>query len=91
MAFHDRSPLMTVSKEPKADHAPKSSFEENLKELQAMVEQLERGDLPLEDALQTFERGVNLTRLCQKELSAAEKKVALLLKKDHDQAEIKPF
>jgi exodeoxyribonuclease VII small subunit len=56
-------------------------FERSLSELESLVERLERGDLPLEDALQTFERGVELTRHCQSSLKAAQQKVEILLKR----------
>ena len=58
------------------------SFEENLKQLQNTVQQLESGELTLEQSLQTFEKGVQLTRQCQTALSQAEQKVELLLKKE---------
>ena len=56
-------------------------FERSLSELEGLVERLERGDLPLEDALKTFERGVELTRHCQSSLKAAQQKVEILLKR----------
>jgi len=56
-------------------------FEVAMKELEALVERLERGELPLEDALQPFERGVELTATCQAALKSAEQKVEILLKK----------
>jgi exodeoxyribonuclease VII small subunit len=56
-------------------------FERALAELESLVERLERGDLPLEDALKTFERGVELTRHCQTSLKAAQQKVEILLKR----------
>jgi len=56
-------------------------FERSLSELESLVERLERGDLPLEDALKTFERGVELTRHCQSSLKAAQQKVEILLKR----------
>lgn len=56
-------------------------FERSLAELESLVERLERGDLPLEDALKTFERGVELTRHCQTSLKAAQQKVEILLKR----------
>lgn len=56
-------------------------FEHALSELEGLVESLERGDLPLEDALKTFERGVELTRRCQASLKAAQQKVEILLKR----------
>ncbi|HEY2403265.1 MAG TPA: exodeoxyribonuclease VII small subunit [Steroidobacteraceae bacterium] len=57
-------------------------FERSLSELESLVERLERGDLPLEDALKTFERGVELTRHCQSSLKAAQQKVEILLKRN---------
>ena len=57
-------------------------FERALSELEGLVERLERGDLPLEEALKTFERGVELTRHCQTSLKAAQQKVEILLKRN---------
>ena len=61
-----------------ADDAP-VDFEASLAELEALVERLEQGDLPLDDALKSFERGVALTRQCQGALKAAQQKVEILL------------
>ncbi len=58
--------------------ANEASFEANLRALEDVVTQLERGDLPLEEALQQFERGVQLTRQCRKALEAAQLKVEKL-------------
>ena len=60
----------------------KPSFEASLAELEALVKQMESGDLPLEAALQTFEKGVALTRSCQTALDNAEQTVQQLLMKD---------
>jgi exodeoxyribonuclease VII small subunit len=65
-------------------------FEEALAELESLVERLERGDLPLDEALKTFERGVELTRHCQASLKAAQQKVEILLKRGSGTA-IEPF
>jgi exodeoxyribonuclease VII small subunit len=65
-------------------------FEKALAELESLVERLERGDLPLDEALKIFERGVALTRHCQTSLQAAQQKVEILLKKS-GQPEIVPF
>jgi exodeoxyribonuclease VII small subunit len=56
------------------------SFEESLKKLETIVDQLEKGDLPLEDSLKLFEEGVGLSALCKQELDAAEGKVQILIK-----------
>src|SRR5579872_2454384 len=65
-------------------------FEQALGELERLVERLERGDLPLEEALRTFERGVELTRHCQSSLKAAQQKVEILLRRS-GQASLEPF
>ena len=74
--------MVTADKEP--------DFEQALAELEQLVERLERGDLPLDEALKTFERGVALTRHCQTSLKAAQQKVENLLKMN-GQAELQPF
>ena len=56
-------------------------FEQALDELEKLVARLERGDLPLDEALKTFERGVELTRHCQTALKAAQQRVEILLRK----------
>ena len=56
------------------------SFEESLKKLETIVEQLEKGDLALEQSLKLFEEGVELSTSCKKELDAAEGKVQMLVK-----------
>ncbi len=57
-------------------------FEKALRELETLVESMEQGDLSLEDSLKAFERGVELTRTCQKSLDEAEQKVELLTGKE---------
>ncbi len=61
------------------------SFEDALAELEQTVNRLERGDLSLEESLEAFERGVGLTRLCQKALQEAEQKVQILIEKNGSQ------
>jgi exodeoxyribonuclease VII small subunit len=65
-------------------------LEKSLEELETLVARLEGGDLPLEQALKEFERGVKLTRQCQAALREAEQKVEILLKKT-EQADPVPF
>jgi exodeoxyribonuclease VII small subunit len=55
-------------------------LEKSLADLEALVAELESGDLPLEKAMQKFEQGIKLTRGCQSALQDAEQKVQLLLK-----------
>ena len=60
-------------------------FETALGELERLVERMERGELSLEESLKDFERGVELTRSCQKALKDAEQKVQMLVDKDGQQ------
>ena len=66
---------------PKAAKQPQPDFESAMRDLEELVDKLERGDLPLEESLAAFERGVMLTRACQTALKEAEQKVEILLKK----------
>ncbi len=56
------------------------NLEKSLADLEALVEELESGDLPLEKAMKKFEEGIKLTRGCQDALKEAEQKVEILLK-----------
>lgn len=68
-----------------ADKNPDNlTFEEALGALEELVECMERGDLSLEESLQSFERGVKLTRTCQAALKTAEQKVEILTSSDPD-------
>ncbi|MGF1739542.1 exodeoxyribonuclease VII small subunit [Vibrio profundum] len=66
------------------------SFEEALSELDTVVEQLESGDLGLDEALKKFERGISLARAGQNKLTAAEQRVQILLE-NNDQAPLSDF
>jgi len=71
---------MPKSKEPR--------FEENLRRLEQIVDQLENKEAPLDQSLALFEEGVHLARACQKTLEQAKKKVEILVK---ETGELKPF
>ena len=67
-----------------------ASFEQGLSELEAVVKQLESGDLPLEQALSLFERGMQLSGQCRKQLEEAETRVEMLVK-HNDTMQAEPF
>ena len=67
------------------------NFEEALDQLEKMVTQLESGNLPLEQALDVFETGVKMSRICTQKLEHAEKKVELLLNVTAGQPQTAPF
>jgi len=66
-------------------------FEEALSRMEAIVNQLEKGDLPLEQALQLFEEGVTISRFCNGKLAEAERKVEILLKNKEGRLVEEPF
>jgi exodeoxyribonuclease VII small subunit len=70
---------------------PLGTFEESLKQLEAIVAQLERGDLPLEDSIRIFEEGMRLSAECKKQLEEAEGKVEILVKRRNGSMEREPF
>ena len=73
----------------KKNDAP-ASFETAITELEQIVTRLESGDLPLEEALSEFERGVQLARQGQTKLQQAEQRVQILLS-EQDEAPLTPF
>ena len=62
------------------------SFEDAMNELESIVSEMENGDLPLETALQKFERGIALSRHSQQALQNAEQKVKILLQENQSEA-----
>ena len=77
---------MTVKK-----HQTNKNFEVALEELEGIVEQLESGELSLEDSLAAFEKGVGLVKLCNQKLADVEKKVELLSKDKEGKLQLKRF
>ncbi|MCG8587874.1 MAG: exodeoxyribonuclease VII small subunit [Proteobacteria bacterium] len=65
-------------------------FEGALGRIEEIVDRLEEGDLPLEEALSAFEEGVRLTKRCATQLEAAERRIEVLLK-DGEEWLVRPF
>ena len=68
-----------------------NTLEKTLNDLEKLVEELESGDLPLEDAMKKFEEGIKLTRGAQSALKDAEQKVEILLKSAGGDEALEPF
>ena len=66
-------------------------FETALARLEEIVQELEKGDLPLEQSLKFFEEGIKLSRICNKRLEEVERKVEILLKDKSGNMIVKPF
>ena len=66
-------------------------FEAALARLEEIVKELETGDLPLEQSLKLFEEGIKLSRLCNRRLEEAERRVEILLKSKNGMVTAQPF
>jgi len=66
-------------------------FEEALTRLEAVVNRLESGELPLEESLRLFEEGVHLTKVCTHRLEEAERRITILLKNERGEIAEAPF
>jgi exodeoxyribonuclease VII small subunit len=71
--------------------ATNKKFETALADLEQVVEQLDSGDLSLEDSLAAFEKGVGLAKFCNDKLDEVEKKVELLVKDKEGKLQLKAF
>ncbi len=67
------------------------SFEESLKKLEAIVAQMERGDVTLEESIKLFEEGTKLAEQCKQQLAEAEGKVEILVKQRNGAMKREPF
>jgi len=66
-------------------------FEAALARLEELVKELEQGDLPLEQSLKLFEEGIKLSRICNRRLEDAERRVEILLKDESGNVVAQPF
>lgn len=66
-------------------------FEEALKKLEKIVEDLEKGDISLDEALKKYQEGIELSRVCSARLENAKKKIDVLVKNKKGDYELKPL
>ena len=83
------NPPKTVGQSSAAKASP--PFEEALKKLEAIVEAMESGDLPLESLLAKYEEGMKLAKVCQEKLAEAELKIQQLEKTASGEMKLKPL
>ena len=67
------------------------TFEQSMKQLEQLVQELESGDLPLEKAVKKFEEGIQLTKICARKLDETEKKISLLVEDEDGNVAESPF
>ena len=72
------------------EEKPAASFESGLVELEAIVKEMESSELPLERAIELFEKGMRLSETCRKQLEEAETRIEMLVRKG-DKVQPEPF
>ena len=71
--------------------APATSFEQAMKRLEEIVEQMESGDLPLEDLIVRYEEGMKLVKVCQERLASAEHRIEIITRNSAGKPVVKKF
>jgi exodeoxyribonuclease VII small subunit len=71
--------------------APEANFEQSMKRLEEIVENMESGDLPLEDLIVRYEEGMKLVKICQERLAAAEQRIEIITRNSAGQPVVKEF
>ena len=69
----------------------KKTFEQAIKQLELIVQDLESGDLPLEKAIKTFEEGIQLSKFCSEKLDETEKRITILMQDPDGKVSEEPF
>ena len=69
----------------------KKSFEQSLRQLEKIVQDLESGDLSLEKAIKKFEEGIQLSKYCSRKLDETEERINLLMQNDSGEVIETPF
>ena len=67
-----------------------TDFEKSLDELEKIVEELQNGEISLDESIKLFERGMELTNLCRKTLESARQKITALTKEEQEHGENQP-
>jgi exodeoxyribonuclease VII small subunit len=81
---------LPVSSKPKQRETERN-FESAMDRLEAIVEQMESGKLPLEDLIVRYEEGMNLVKICQERLANAEQKIEIIARNSAGKAVVKDF
>ena len=69
----------------------KKTFEQSLKQLEKIVQELESGDLPLEKAIKKFEEGIQLSKFCSRKLDETEERINVLMRDEEGEIKESPF
>jgi exodeoxyribonuclease VII small subunit len=69
----------------------KKNFEEAISELEEVVSKLEKGELALDDSIDVFQKGIELSKYCNKRLDEVEKKISILIEEENGELKEKSF
>jgi len=69
----------------------KKTFEQAMKQLEQIVQDLESGDMPLEKSIKTFEEGIQLSKFCSQKLDETEKRITILMQDPDGELSEEPF
>jgi len=69
----------------------KKTFEQAIKQLEQIVQDLESGDMPLEKAVKIFEEGIQLSKFCSEKLDETEKRITILMQDSNGELSEAPF
>ncbi len=83
-------PLAVMSNQAKKP-APEANFEQAMKRLEEIVEQMESGELPLEDLIVRYEEGMKLVKVCQERLVSAEQRIEIITRNSSGKPIVKNF
>lgn len=71
--------------------APEANFEQAMQRLEEIVEQMESGELPLEDLIVRYEEGMKLVKVCQERLASAEQRIEIITRNSTGKPVVKKF
>lgn len=83
-------PLAVMSNQTKKP-APEANFEQAMKRLEAIVEQMESGELSLEDLIVRYEEGMKLVKVCQERLASAEQRIEIITRNSAGKPVVRKF
>jgi exodeoxyribonuclease VII small subunit len=83
-------PLAVMSNQVKKP-APEANFEQAMQRLEEIVEQMESGELPLEDLIVRYEEGMKLVKVCQERLASAEQRIEIITRNSAGKPVVKKF
>src|SRR6188474_2489575 len=83
-------PLAVMSNQTKKA-APEANFEQAMKRLEAIVEQMESGELLLEDLIVRYEEGMKLVKVCQERLASAEQRIEMITRNSAGKSVVRKF